>query len=139
MGPERFASDEAALVGQAGELSYRGFRQVLAYWSQAVDPEGAEERASEQREGRRLYLSQSFEGVWFCDGVLDPIAGEVVSRALRRIEDELFAEEWADAKERVGEEVRPADLARTPAQRRADALSGDGPAGRGGSFRRPPA
>jgi hypothetical protein len=122
VGPERFDPDEATLVGHARQLHYRGFRRALAYWSQAVDPDGAEERAAEMREGRRLHLSESFEGVWFLDAVLDPIGGEVVARALRRIEDELFAADWAEAKERVGEGVPPSDLARSPAQRRSDAL-----------------
>src|SRR5439155_8055526 len=39
-----------------------------------------------------------------------------------RIDDELFGADWAQAKARVGEGVSGADLARTPAQRRADAL-----------------
>ena len=41
--------------------------------------------------------------------------------ALRRIEAELFAQDWAEARARVGEGVGVGDLARTPAQRRADA------------------
>src|SRR5205807_8350203 len=48
--------------------------------------------------------------------------GAVVATALKRIEDELFGADWAQAKARVGEGVCAADLARTPAQRRADAL-----------------
>lgn len=115
VGPERFDPAEAQLVGYASELTYRGFRRALAYWSQAVDADGAEARAAHQREGRRFHLSASFEGVWFCDGVLDPVGGEVVANALRRIEDELFAADWAAA-------TQPGELARTPAQRRADAL-----------------
>jgi hypothetical protein len=39
-----------------------------------------------------------------------------------RIEDELFDVDWAAAREQLGEGVTVADLARTPAQRRADAL-----------------
>lgn len=84
---------------------------------------GEVQRAEAQRAGRRLHLSESFEGTWFLDAVLDPIGGEVVSRALKRIEDELFAADWADAKERFGEGVRGSDLPRTPAQRRVDAWS----------------
>ena len=114
VGVERFDPHEATLVGYAADLPYRGFRRAVAYWSQVVDPDGAEERAADQREGRRLHLSQSFEGVWFLDGVLDPFGGEVVAGALRRIEAELFAADWAEAKERVGEGVRACDLARTP-------------------------
>ncbi|MDQ3978624.1 MAG: 13E12 repeat family protein, partial [Actinomycetota bacterium] len=122
VGAERFDPDETVLVGYAKDLSYGKFRRALAYWSQAVDPDGAEERAAEQREDRRVHLSQSFEGVWFLDGLLDPIGDEVVAEALRRIEDELFSADWAEAKQRQGERARPCDLARTPAQRRADAL-----------------
>ncbi|HVM14357.1 MAG TPA: DUF222 domain-containing protein [Egibacteraceae bacterium] len=122
VGAERFDADEALLVGHATELPYRLFRRALAYWSQLADPDGAERRAAAQREGRRLHLSASFEGCWFLDGVLDPVGGEIVSRALRAIEEELFEADWAEARRRVGEGVRPADVARTPAQRRADAL-----------------
>src|SRR5205085_6708857 len=46
----------------------------------------------------------------------------IVSRALKKIEHELFEADWAEAKVRVGEGVSAADLARRPAQRRADAL-----------------
>ena len=122
VGGERFDPDETELVGHAKDLTYRQFRRVLAYWMQRVDPDGSEERAAEQRQGRRLHLSDSFEGVWFLDGVLDPISGEIVSRALQKIDDELFEADWAAARDRVGNDVRASDLDRTPAQRRADAL-----------------
>jgi hypothetical protein len=66
------------LVDAARTLRYCHFLRVLAYWEQAADPDGVEEHAAGQRAARRLHLSQSFEGMWFLDGVLDPIAGEVV-------------------------------------------------------------
>jgi hypothetical protein len=56
------------------------------------------------------------------DGVLDPISGAIVDGALKKIEKELFESDWAEAKERVGDVVGGSDLARSPAQRRADAL-----------------
>ena len=59
--------------------------------------------------------------MWFADGVLDPISGEAVNRALCQIADELFEADWAKARARRGGDVSVADLARTPAQRRADA------------------
>jgi hypothetical protein len=45
-----------------------------------------------------------------------------VANVLERIESELFAAAGAEAKARVGDIVCAPDLARTPAQRRADAL-----------------
>jgi hypothetical protein len=41
---------------------------------------------------------------------------------LERLEQELFDHDWAQAKAQHGDNLRVADLARTPAQRRADAL-----------------
>jgi hypothetical protein len=46
----------------------------------------------------------------------------VVDNALRRIEAELFDADWAEARERRGEAAGVADLGRTAAQRRADAV-----------------
>jgi hypothetical protein len=44
-----------------------------------------------------LKLPKSFEGMWFPDGVFDPIGGEIFSGAPRKIEHELFAGDWAEA------------------------------------------
>jgi hypothetical protein len=118
---ELFDADEGWLVEQAQSLRHRQFDRVLAYWAQAADPDGVEKDAQAQRDARRLHLSQSLDGMWFFDGVLDPISGEAVARVLKKIEDELFKADWAEAKERVGENVSAHDLLRTPGQRRADA------------------
>ncbi|MDQ6724700.1 MAG: HNH endonuclease, partial [Actinomycetota bacterium] len=117
-----FRRDEALLVGQARQLRYRHFARCLAYWAQLADPDGTENNAEKQHAARRLHLSQGFGGTWALDGLFDPIDGSIVAAALQRIEDELFAGDWVDAKARIGEEVCAADLSRTPAQRRADAL-----------------
>ena len=118
---ECFARDEAMLVDQAARLSHRHFARALAYWCQRADPDGTEDRASGAFDARRLHLSQSFGGSWVLDGSFDPIGGAVLEGALRGIEEELFASDWAEARARVGEEVCAGDLARNPAQRRADA------------------
>jgi hypothetical protein len=117
-----FERDEARLVAQARRLRYRHFARCLAYWAQLADPDGTESAADRQHAARRLHLSQGFEGGWTLDGLFDPIDGSIVATSLQRIEDELFAADWAEAKARIGDAVRAADLLRTPAQRRADAL-----------------
>jgi hypothetical protein len=122
VGGERFDPDESMLVDHARQLRFHHFLRALAYWEQAVDPDGVEDRAEAHRTSRRLHLSQSFDGMWFLDGVLDPIAGDIVARSLKAIEDELFRADWAEARARVGDGVRPSDLERRPGQRRADAL-----------------
>ncbi len=114
--------DEAMLVGQARKLGYRQFARVLAYWIQLADPDGTDGSAESQHEARRLHLSQTFGGAWALQGLLDPIDGAIVSKALAAIEQELFDVDRAEVRTRVDGEVRASDLGRTPAQRRADAL-----------------
>jgi uncharacterized membrane protein YbaN (DUF454 family) len=78
--------------------------------------------ACRQQEARRFHHSQSFGGMWFADGMFEPISGAVVDNALRRIEQELFEADWAEARERLGDAAGVSDLGRSAAQRRADAL-----------------
>ena len=56
------------------------------------------------------------------DGWLDPVGNVTVAEALRRIERELFDDDWAAAKAEHGEAVTADKLWRSPEQRRADAL-----------------
>src|SRR5581483_1587024 len=49
-------------------------------------------------------------------------SGTIVNNELTRIEQQLFDADWAEARGRLGDDATIADLARTPAQRRADAL-----------------
>ncbi len=120
---ETLARDEELLVSEAMRLRFASFARVVGYWALQADPDGAEDRARAQHEGRRLHLSHGFEGMWFLDGVFDPVNGAIIANELKRIEKEFFDIDWAEAKARVGEGVGVGDLARTPAQRRADALA----------------
>ena len=110
------------LVDQARTLGYRAFARALAYWAQLADPDGTDRSAEAQHAARRLHLSQSFNGGWVLDALFDPIHGAVLAQALGAIEQELFEADWAEARSRFGDNVRTSQLARTPAQRRADAL-----------------
>ncbi|MDQ6616879.1 MAG: HNH endonuclease [Actinomycetota bacterium] len=119
---DQLTEDEEILVGHAKVLPFRHFAKVVNYWTQQADEEGEDQKAEDQHEQRRCHLSQSLDGLWFLDGLLDPIAGTVLSDELSRLEDELFKTEWADARARLGREPTAGELARTPQQRRADAL-----------------
>jgi hypothetical protein len=110
------------LVDIAIEQSYQSFTEAVAYWKQCNAPADAEKHAESQREQREVHLSQSFEGMWFGKVTYDPVAGEIVSTELCRIEQQLFEAEWAETKQQLGREPTVMDLPRTPAQRRADAL-----------------
>ena len=119
---EAFARDEKALVDEARTMRFRHFRTRLANWRLAEDRERVEDEARAQRDGRRVHLSESFQGEWFLDGTFDPIGGTIVHNELERLERRLFEADWAEAKERLGHEPTVFDLGRSAAQRRADAM-----------------
>ncbi|MHB1582838.1 MAG: HNH endonuclease signature motif containing protein, partial [Acidimicrobiales bacterium] len=119
---EALSRDEALLVDVAGRLRFADFARAAAYWAQLADPDGAEEAAEARRVARGLHLSQSLDGTWLGSLTLGPIAGTIVADELDRLEHLLFCDDWARAKESLGTDPGPNDLARTPAQRRADAL-----------------
>lgn len=119
---ETFARDEELLVSQACTLTYGHFCRALAYWCYRADPEGSEAEAADDVEARELYLSDGWRGRKELKGTLDPIGGSIVADELERIDAELFNDDWAEAKERVGPGVCVADLRRSARQRRADAL-----------------
>ncbi|MCU1381053.1 MAG: hypothetical protein JWN29_4036, partial [Acidimicrobiales bacterium] len=117
-----FDRDEGWLVDQARTMRFSHFTQTLAYWLQHADPDGADQKAQDQRNDRRFDLSQTFQGTWVGDLVLDPIGGTILATSLKQIESELFRADWAEAKDQLGRDPLVTELRRTPKQRRADAL-----------------
>ncbi len=119
--PGAFPRDEAVLVEAAKELKFAAFSAAVAYWTQLADPDGAEESEMEKTARRDVYVSQSIGGMWLGKMTFDPIGGSIYSGELSRLEVEMFDADWAEAKARLGRDPHLDELARTPAQRRADA------------------
>lgn len=119
---EQLTHDEPMLVEHAASLSYRDFRQATAYWEQLADPDGCDAAEERRRARRDVSLFESIDGMWLGQMTLDPVSGTVVADELRRLEQQLFEEEWAAARERLGRDPRAGDLDRSASQRRADAL-----------------
>jgi hypothetical protein len=119
---DAFTEAEELLLGYAKDLEFDDFLRAVAYWEQVVDADGAEDEGARQRDARRLHISQTLDGMFVLDGLLDPISGTIVATALRRIERQLFEQDWAAAKAAHGDDTTVDHLARTPAQRRVDAL-----------------
>ena len=122
LNPECFARDESMLVGQAKDLQFRHLRRTIEYWCQLADPDKSEDEAESKRERRGVHLSETFGGTWVLDGTFDPISGTILDNELRRLEQQLFEQDWKEARARLGDAATLLDLARTPAQRRADAM-----------------
>jgi Domain of unknown function (DUF222) len=119
---DAFPGAEETLLGHARDLEFNDFVKAVKYWEQVVDQDGTEEEAERKHASRRVHLSETLDGVWVGDLQLDAIGGSILNKALRQIYDELFEQDWAEAKAVHGDDTRPEHLERTPAQRRADAL-----------------
>ena len=113
---------EAQLLGSVPGLLFSQFERVIAYWCQLAAPDDAESKARRRYEQRRAHCSRTLAGTVILDAILDPITGEIVLRELERRERDLFDEDLAEARERLGPNPPLSELKRTPAQRRADAL-----------------
>jgi hypothetical protein len=120
---EPFAEAEPVLVGHARRLCHADLRRVLALWSQLADPDGAERDTGDHEDANRFHISQTIHGRWRLDGDLDPVSGAEVAEAVRRIEQELFDDEWRELRREHSERAGIHMLDRTPAQRRASALT----------------
>ena len=116
------ARDEGMLVDQATQMGFEDFYRALSYWKQLADPDGADAADEDRKNARNVFLEASFTGMWLGQMTLDPISGTVVAGELNRLEHDLFEADCAEAKERLGRTARIDELARTSAQRRADAL-----------------
>ena len=82
---------------------------MATQWRQMVERDRGMDGEEALRDMRRLHTSRTFGGMVRVDGDLDPETGETVLTALRAV---------MDAEARSG-----AEDARSPAQRRADALA----------------
>ncbi len=106
--PESFSRCEPELVDAARQHQVRDLKQVTTRWRQMVERGRGVDGEEALREMRRLHTSRTFGGMVRVDGDLDPETGETLLTALRAV---------MDAEARSG-----AEDARSPAQRRADAL-----------------
>jgi hypothetical protein len=95
---------EPILVGAARTLDPRGLNKVIAHWRHAVDPEAFVAGEIEAHERRRFDISETFEGMTALDGQIYGVDGAIVRTAIDAYDRPL------------------PDDARTPTQRRADAL-----------------
>jgi Domain of unknown function (DUF222)/HNH endonuclease len=119
---EALSRDEETLVGEACTLRHDQFVRLAGYWEQMADPDGVEDEGQARVDRRDVYLVQGLEGMWLGQMTLDEVSGAAVAGELDRLERLLFEADWAEAKAALGHEPTADQLARTPGQRRADAL-----------------
>ncbi len=118
----QLAESEALLLEHERELTARQSEIAVQHWLSVADAEGIKQRHDSLHQHRDLRITPQFDGGFKIDGISGPEQGA----AIKEIHDRFTATErlvdWAAAKAEHGDNVTPADLARTEAQRRADAF-----------------
>jgi hypothetical protein len=114
-----FARADGLLVSNATRLPFADFAKTVARFEQLTDPDPGPDPTME---GRKAHSSRLLDGMGRVDAWLDAVGWTTFDGVLRRIEKELFEADWAAAKAEHGPGVSLDQLARTPEQRRADAM-----------------
>jgi hypothetical protein len=117
-----FGDAEAHLVEVARTSRFDDWKLVCDHWRDAADPDGPEQRRGRDHQLRRFSIPVGLHGVGHPDGYLTLLATATVTGALESIERELFHADLAEARAIHGDDLTLDQLARTPAQRRHDAL-----------------
>ncbi len=105
--PVAFSDHEAVFADIATYLNPTDLRRAVSHWEQQIDYPSAVARTEAQRRRRRFSINQTWEGMWWVAGELDPETGAIVDKAIRSVADRA--------------NLDPTDT-RVPAQVRADAL-----------------
>ncbi len=85
-------------------------------------PTGAGEQAERNRLNRDADIKPCENGSWNVTASLDDVAGAEFCEIFGHFVQAEFDADWAEARERVGDQATMFDLRRTQSQRRADAL-----------------
>jgi hypothetical protein len=117
-----FVEAEGFLVGQARSMRWDDFMTATEYWLRCAREDTEPDPDTRDRDHRKVHLSRGLRGTGVLSGELTPVARTIVGTELERREQELFDADWAEARARLGDAATVADLGRTPAQRRHDAL-----------------
>ena len=113
---------DAAAARLAERLSYRALALQLRTWERLVDQNGAEDRARAGHEARNATAHQGFDGSWTGAWNCGALEGAVRRSILDAFERAEYEADWATARADLGDSATQADLCRTDAQRRSDAL-----------------
>ncbi len=114
--------DAPALLDDAIKQSFDEFERRARTWEALADPAGDLARNERQKANRDVMLRPRPDGGWTLTGNLAERAGAEFAEIFSWFVEAEWHTDWAEARQRLGDNATTRDLIRTEAQRRADAL-----------------
>lgn len=110
------------LTEQARRLPHHEFVRFVSDLERAADPDGARDRNTRAHDARDAAVVQDFDGTWTARAGWAALDGAEFHEIFEHFCAAEFDADLQDARGRLGDEFALDQLARTPGQRRADAL-----------------
>jgi len=120
--PDVLARDAGMLLDDAINLPYTDFERNLRMWEALADPDGDHTRNERATARRDIDLHPRPDGGWNITGYLPELLGVEFAEIFAWFLDAEWRSDWADARQRLGDNASQSDLTRTQPQRRADAM-----------------
>ena len=114
--------DALVLLEDAIGQSFDEFERRARTWEALADPDGDRARNERRHANRTFQIRPCPDGGWSLSGSLAELAGVEFNEIFSWFLEAEWQADWASARARLGDDATAADLARTQAQRCADAL-----------------
>lgn len=119
---DRFLLDQKWFLKQARRFGMTRFTKKVARWLEVHDDDGPEPAPDPSYERRRAWLAQDhFSKAWKLDAELGSMQGSTFNETFQAYIEAEFAHDWTQAEKTHGPDTCRDLLARTDAQRCADA------------------
>lgn len=118
---DQLPDSEEVLVEQAIKLRFEALVTVARRWQQLADADGAHADHERRHARRHVHVVQVGDGFRLA-GEVGAVQGSAMKQILDAFAQTEFHADWDAARAQWGDEVTKDRLARTDAQRRADAL-----------------
>jgi uncharacterized protein DUF222/HNH endonuclease len=103
LGELRDLFNEEEMLEHARQRSVGELRILCRYAWHAADPEGFFNEAEADFSRRRLHISQMPDGLWLIDGVLDPVCGAALRKALESLARRLGPDDTRKHSQRMAD------------------------------------
>ena len=114
--------DSSMLLEDATTLPFDDFERNVRMWEALADADGDRARNERRKAERHVAIRPRPQGGWTLSGSFDELAGWEFNEIFAHFVDAEWRTDWAEARGRLGDTATHRDLARSDAQRRADAL-----------------